>query len=409
MNAAVRVLPILALGFVAAACGGDDDSTSESTPAPAPSEAPTTAAGTAPATDAEPPATEAASGPAVGEAGYLTSVCPDPIKIQLQWYPQPDPYAMDFGLISDGTLDAEAATYSGPAAADPDQTIEIIGGGPLVGFQNTTSLMYADPDILLGDLNMDESIAQSKNFPTVGVLAPFLTSPQALMFSPDAIEATSISDLKELGTTVLVTQSATFAQALIELGLLDESQVDFSFDFSPARFVDAEGAIAQQGFITSDEFEYEHSDYWGKPVDHLLLSDEYPIYQNVMVVTPDKLESEADCLTRLVPLMQQSMVDYFVDPTPINDILVDVSTELGNPAVLTAESLGYAADTMLGEGLVGNTPGTETFGAFDAARVEEFAGIVVPLFAGQENIDPDVTADQLFTNEFVDPSIGFAG
>jgi hypothetical protein len=388
MKPSLRLLPVAALTLGAAACGGDDSGSSSSS-------TPTSDAATS------------TSAPGAAGPGYLTSVCPDPIKIQLQWYPQPDPYAMAFGLIADGELDTATSSFSGPALADPDQTIEIIGGGPLSGYQSTTSLMYANPDILLGDMNMDESIANSKTFPTVGVIGPFLKSPLALMFNPEVHDFETIQDIKEAGTTVLVTQSAVFAQAMIGLGLLDESQVDFSFDFGPARFVDTDGDVAQQSFTTHDPFEYSHADFWGKPVADVLLADSYPMYQNVLTVTPDNLAAEADCLERLVPLLQQSMVDYMADPAPINELMVELSNDLNNPANFTAESMEFTTDAMRNSELLGNTEGTTTYGSFDLDRVHNLVEILAPVFAGEQNFDPGVTAAQLATNEFIDPSIGF--
>jgi hypothetical protein len=405
MKSVLRLLPVAVLALGAAACGSDDSGSSSTSPPPeaattAPSEGSSTTTSAGTGTSASP----AAAGP-----GYLTSVCPNPIKIQLQWYPQPDPYAMVFGLIGDGKVDTAAASYSGPAVADPDQTIEIIGGGPLAGYQSTTSLMYANPDILLGDMNMDESIANSKTFPTVGVIGPFLKSPLALMFNPDVQDFKTIADVKAAGTTVLVTQSAVFAQAMIGLGLLDESQVDFSFDFGPARFVDSNGDIGQQSFVTHDPYEYSHSDFWGKPVSEVLLADSYPTYQNVLTVTPDNLTAEADCLERLVPLMQQAMVDYVAEPTPINDLMVELSSDLNNPASFTAESMAFTTDAMQQNGLLGNTEGTSTYGSFDLDRVAYLVEILTPVFDGQENFDPAVTAAQLATNDFIDPAIGLDG
>jgi hypothetical protein len=391
MKPVLRLLPVVAIAFGAVACGGDD---SESSPS-------STASRDATGTTAE----SGASTP--GAAGYLTSVCPDPIKIQLQWYPQPDPYAMAFGLIADGELNEATAGYSGAAIADPDQTIEIIGGGPLAGYQSTTSLMYANPDILLGDMNLDESIANSKTFPTVGVIGPFLKSPLALMFNPEVHDFETIEDVKAAGTTVLVTQSAVFAQAMIGLGLLDESQVDFSFDFGPARFVDTNGDVAQQSFTTHDPYEYLHADFWGEPVEDVLLADSYPTYQNVLTVTPTNLAAEADCLERLVPLLQQSMVDYMADPAAINELMVGLSSDLDNPANFSPESLQFTTDAMRDSELLGNTEGTTTFGSFDLERVAYLVEILTPVFDGQQHFDPAVTAAQLATNEFIDPTIGF--
>jgi hypothetical protein len=343
-------------------------------------------------------------------SGLLTEVCPETIKIQLGWYPQPDPYAMVYGLLAPGgRLDAEAASYTSTALADPGQRIEVIGGGPLVGYQQVSSLLYADPDILLGDVALDESIAQSETFPTVGVIAPFEKSPLGLMYNPDAVTFDSLKDVKDSNTTVLAASGQTSIAALVGLGELDKDQIDSSYTYSPAQFVAENGKIAQQAFATQEPYAYENSPFWNKPVDVLLLADQgYPNYQNALVATPQNLESKAACLEQLVPLLQQSMVDYFDDPTTTDELIADLSDQLKNPTPVTVESEQFAAQVMSEDGLVANAESTTTFGMYDAARVQEVIDAVRPVFEGSANFDPEVAPEALFTNDFLDPAIGFA-
>ena len=345
-----------------------------------------------------------------GSAGYLTSVCPSPIKIQLGWYPQPDPYAMVFGLLAPGgKLDTNAASYTSTALADPDQKIEIDGGGPLVSYQQVSSLMYAHPDILLGDVSLDEAISQSKKFSTVGVIAPFEKSPLGLMYNPSAADLSSLQKVKDSNTTVLAVSGQTSIAALVGLGKLNKSQVDSSYNYSPARFVAANGHIAQQAFATEEPYAYENSPFWKKPTKVLLMADQgYPNYQNDFAVTPANLKSKAACLQRLVPLMQQSMVDYFKSPDATNTLISDLSTKLKNPTPVTIGAENFAADVMKSQGLVANAPGSSTFGSFDTSRVQNMVQIVTPVFKGNANFDPAVKPEDLVTNQFLDPSIGFA-
>lgn len=384
----LHTVAVAALGLVltTAGCGADSSSGNDD-------------AGTADTT--------AAAGAA---AGFLTDVCPETIKIQLGWYPQPDPYAMVYGLMApDGKLDSEAASYTSTALADPEQKIEVIGGGPLVGYQQVSALLYTDSDILLGDVALDEAIAQSKTFPTVGVIAPFEKSPLGLMYNPDAVTLDSLQDVKDSGTTVLAASGQTSIAALVGLGELDEDQVDSSYTYSPAQFVAADGDIAQQAFATQEPYAYENSPFWNKPTEVLLLADQgYPNYQNALVATPENLEANADCLKRLVPLMQQSMVDYFASPDATNALIADLSDQLKNPTPVTVESEEYAHDVMSEDGLVANAAGTPTFGLYDAARVQDVIDVVSPVFEGSANFDPAVTPEALFTNDFLDPAIGFA-
>jgi hypothetical protein len=371
-------------------------------------------ASTSSATDSTSATNSASSSPAtaatVGSAGYLTSVCPSTIKIQLGWYPQPDPYAMVFGLLAPGgKLDTNAASYTGTALADPDQKIEIDGGGPLVSYQQVSSLMYAHPDILLGDVSLDEAISQSKKFPTVGVIAPFEKSPLGLMYNPSAADLSSLQKVKDSNTTVLAVSGQTSIAALVGLGKLNKSQVDSSYNYSPARFVTANGDIAQQAFATEEPYTYENSSFWKKPTKVLLLDDQgYPNYQNDFAVTPANLKSKAACLQRLVPLMQQSMVDYFKSPDAANTLISDLSTKLKNPTPVTIGAENFADDVMKSQGLVANAPGSSTFGSFDTSRVQHMVQIVTPVFKGNANFDPAVKPEDLVTNKFLDPSIGFA-
>jgi hypothetical protein len=379
------------LALTASACGSSSSNTSSGS-----------------STATQTPASSSAAAGTVGSAGYLTSVCPSTIKIQIGWYPQPDPYAMVFGLLaSGGKLDKAAASYTSTATADPNQKIEITGGGPLVSYQQVSALMYTHSDILLGDVSMDEAIAQSKKFPTVGVIAPFEKSPLGLLYNPAAANFSSLQDIKDSKTTVLAASGQTSIAALVGLGKLDKSQVDSSYTYSPAQFVAANGKIAQQSFATEEPYAYENSSFWHKPVKVLLLADQgYPNYQNDFAVTPANLKSKAACLKRLVPLMQQSMIDYLASPDAVNTLISDLSTKLKNPTPVTIGSEEFAAKVMTSEGLVANAPGTSTYGTFVTSRVQTLIDTVTPVFKSSANFDSSVKPAALFDNSFLDPKIG---
>jgi hypothetical protein len=208
---------------------------------------------------------------------------------------------------------------------------------------------------------------------------------------------------------VLAASGQTSIAALVGLGKLDQSQVDSSYKYSPAQFVAANGKIAQQAFATEEPYAYENSSFWKKPAKVLLLAEQgYPNYQNDFAVTPENLRSKAACLQRLVPLMQQSMVDYFKSPDAVNTLIAELSTKLKNPTPVTIGSEEFAADVMSSEGLVANAQGSSTFGLFDTSRVQNMVEIVSPVFQKTANFDPEVKPEALFTNKFLDPSIGFA-
>ena len=378
-----NAMPVIAaLVLLASACS------SKATPPPASS----------------PSANASASAVAIDLAG----VCPNPIVIQTGWLPQPERAFMYELIGPNGTHDAGAGVYSGPALADPKATIEIRSGGPAVGFQSGTSLLYSDRKILLFDGDFDAMIADSKKFPVVGVMAPLEKNPQMLMYDPGTYTFQSIDDIKSSGATVLVEPNATFAKVLVGSGHLDAKQIDDSYDFSPSRFVAAGGKLVQQGFATSEPYLYENTiKAWGKPVKYILNHDAgYPTYAVTVAARPDTITSEADCLKVLVPLLQKGVVDYIHDPGPINDLLVKLSAEENSPSPLTSGQAQYAFDTMMRDGIVANGP-TPTLADFEMDRVQQVIDMVLPILAAQHvnTANPDLKAAQAVTNQFIDPNI----
>lgn len=338
----------------------------------------------------------------------LASVCPNPIVIQTGWLPQPERAFMYELVGPNGTHDAGAGVYRGPALADPKVSVEIRSGGPAVGFQSGTSLLYSDRKILLFDGDFDAMIADSKKFPVVGVMAPLEKNPQMLMYDPGTYSFQSIDDIKSSGATVLVEPNATFAKVLVGLGHLDAKQIDDSYDFSPSRFVTAGGKLVQQGFATSEPYLYENTiKAWGKPVKYILNHDAgYPTYAVTVAARPDTITSEADCLKVLVPLLQKGIVDYIHNPGPINDLLVKLSAEENSPSPLTSGQAQYAYDTMKRDGIVADGP-TTTLADFEMDRVQQVIDLVLPILAAQHvnTANPDLKADQIVTNQFIDPKI----
>ncbi len=384
------------LALVASACGDDDDDAA--TPATDGTTAPTTGETTAETTGE----TTAETGGSA--AGSLVGVCPDPLIIQTDWFPEAD-HGYSYQAIGvDGVVDATNGTYSGPLG-DTGITLEVRAGGPYVSFAPPAQQIYADPDIFAGYADTGDVIRNAGGEQSlVSVFANYDKGPQIIQWDPAAYpDITSVEDIRDTGATVLYFEGAAYMDYWLANGLLDEDQIDASYDGSPTRFV-AEGDLFQQGFATAEPFNYEQGGIgWDKPVEYLLVHDTgFEIYQSALSVRPDTLTDEADCLAALIPIFQQSLVDYITDPVPMNARLTEIVTELEEFWVITDELNAAAVEVMLEQKLV--TDGDNGFiGDFDCARVDTLIETLRPVYEGE--IPDDLACDDVVTNQFLDDTI----
>ena len=130
-------------------------------------------------------------------------------------------------------------------------------------------------------------------------------------------------------------------------------------------------------------------------------------YPSPLAVRREALREEADCLERLVPIVQRAQVDYVAEPAPVDDALAGVVEALAGAATPAPGGDGNAAKAMLDRGLVSNGP-DRTLGNFDLARVERLVAAAVAAFESLrvDTVDPDVRATDVVTTEFVDPGVG---
>ncbi len=375
-----RLLKVLVVfGLVAAGCGGDDE-------------------------------TETGTDGGDGDAavGGDLAQCPNPIVIQTDWFPEPEHGAIYNLTAGEGSVDAESGRFTGPLAADPSIEVEIRAGGPFVGSQQTVALMATDDDIFLGYVNTDEAISNFSDFPTTAVVAPLEINPQIIMWDPGTYQIESWDDVKDTEAVINHFAGASYTEYLVGAGLVDEAQLDGSYDGSPTRFIAEGGAIIQQGFATQEPYNYENVfDEWGKPVESLLIHDSgYELYQGPLTILDSNLDDAArSCLAAFVPLVQQSMVDFQQDPTATNAAILQAVEDLDSFWQLSEESVSNTVVQMGSLEIVGNGS-DQTAGNFDTDRVGEVievTGEQVPSIS----VPDGLTAEDLVTNEFIDESIGF--
>ena len=371
----------MAFGLVAAACGDSDDD------------------------DAAPAATTAA----MDEDGHsLAGVCPDPLVVQTDWFPESEHGAM-YEMIGDGyTVDADQKSVSGPMVLDGEDLgieIEVRAGGPAIGSTPVASIMATDDDITLGYGSTDGQVLRYEESPLLSVVAPLEKNPQIVMWDPEGIpEAESIADLGDLGTTIQVFGPATWQDVLAGLGVLDLDQIDPSYDGSPARFV-AEGNIAQQGFASAEPFEYEnHIEEYGRPVAFQLLSDAgFEVYSQTVSIQPHRQAELDACLKVLVPIIQQSTVNFYASPERANAIIVDAVAQYETFWSYAADLAVFSVGAQLELGLAGNGP-DDTVGNMDLDRLQR---VIDSMRTANLNFPDDLTPEDLATNEYIDDSIGF--
>lgn len=375
---------IWVLGVVATACGED--------------------------TTVTPPA-QSPTGPASpGGSVYdvsLKGICPDKIVLQTDWFPEVE-HGASYNLIGPGgTIDAGKGTYTGPLR-NTGVEMEIRAGGPFIGFSQPTAQMYQDEDIFIAFADTGDQIKTYATLPAIGVVAPLEIGPQIIQFDPAQYQFETVSDVKASNATVLYFEGAAWADYMVGTGQLNQSQLDASYDGSPARWVASGGKVVQQGFATNEPFKYENDiDGWKKPVDFLLLHDSgWTIYQSNIVTRPDNINQYSECFKKLVPMYQQSQVDYLNDPVATNNLILDFVQQMNTFWVLSAELNADAVQKMRDLKIVSNGPDT-TLGNFDFDRIQTFMDTFIPILQGKGvEVAGGLTPERIATNEFIDPSIG---
>jgi hypothetical protein len=388
-----------ALALTATACASSSSSTSAPSTAPASSAAATGS-------------TAAASGSVPAADNLKAAGCPATIVLQTDWNPEAE-HGGQYELVgANPAINAGAKSVTGELMAhgnvDTGVKIQIRAGGPAIGYQTVTSQLYKDSSITLGYLGTDEQIALSATQPTVAVMAGLEISPQIIQWSPAAHPAwKTIADIGKTSTPVLYFQGASYMDYLTGKGILKKSQVNGSYDGTPTVFVASGGQDAVQGFATAEPYIWSHDvRSWDKPLKYELIANAgFNFYQQAIGVRKDKLAALTPCLKKLVPIMQQAIVDYVANPAPVEKLILNLVTAYNNGWTYTQGTADYAVATMKKLGIIGNAP-DGTLGSFTDTRVQQLIGILAPIYAKQgKQTLKGLKPSDIVTNEFIDPSI----
>jgi hypothetical protein len=393
----------LAASLAVAACGSDSDG-ADSADAPA---------GTTAGSDV--PADTTAGTAATGEGVSLAGDCPETVVIQTDWMPEAE-HGFLYQMVGEGyEIDAGKAYVTGPlidaAGNDTGVDIQVRSGGAAQNFSPVTQIMYADDAVTLGYVYTDEAIQFSGDFPTVAIESGFEKNPQMIMWDPETYpDVTGIADLGTEGVKIRYFGGAAYMDYFTGTGILSADQVDGSYSGDPSLFIADEGSAAQQGFGSAEPYLYENElTDWGKPVEYEYINDVgWENYAESIATKPENIETLGACFTKLVPIIQQASVDYINDPARTNAIILDAVAGFGEDFGWTYSegTANYGVETIKADGLVANGP-DDTVGNFDLDRVNALIELAVPIYTAQGATPKDgVTADDIVTNQFIDPSIG---
>ena len=340
----------------------------------------------------------------------LKGVCPATLVVQTDWFPEAE-HGMLYQLLgSDYKVDTGKKVVTGSLinakGLKTGINLEIRTGGPAIGFQGPSAVMATDKSINIGYSYNSEANNWAKT-PLISVMAPLEKNPQIIMWDPATYPtAKTIDDLAKLGVTFNLFSKDTMLFFKAD-GRVDDKLLDPSYDGGPARFIAAKGKIAQQGFASAEPYSYQYDfKEWGKPVAFQTFFDAgYQDYSQTLGVRPDDLAKLRPCLKKFIPMVQQATIDFISSPARANAIIVDAVAQYKDFWKYSPDLAAFSVKTQKELGLVGNGP-DKTVGNFDFARLKKHLDLMVKTgtFKG---IPAGFTVETQYTNEFIDPKIGF--
>lgn len=341
--------------------------------------------------------------------GSLSGICPDQVVIQTDWFPEAEHGTVYQLLGDDYRIDVDTKRVTGSLidsdGSDTGVDVQIRAGGPAIGGTRVVEAMATDSDITLGFVNTDSAAFNHDTIATLAVVGTLEKNPQMLMWDPETYpDVKSIADLGRQGITINVFSAGSFLDVFVATGVLQKSQLDPSYDGSPARFIAEGGRIAQQGFASAEPYLYEKTfTEWGRPVSYQLLHDAgFQIYAQPLAIRAADKEALAPCLAKLVPIVQRASIEYLKDGSRTNRIIVEAVEKYDTFWVYEQGVADFSTGVQRELGLVGNGD-DDTIDNFDLERVNQ---VLQQLRDAGLDVPEGLTAADIYTNEFIDPSIG---
>lgn len=355
---------------------------------------------------------------ATGEAGGVGLVragCPAEIRIQTDDLPRVE-WGFLYELLDRDRIRKGFDSVTAPLLVDGQHSgsdLRIFVGDPDDGVEPNV-LLYDDDRFLLGAVDTDVALLDAQRSPTVGVFAPLRRSPRIAYW--DASVYPGISTVQLLGDRLVPDGSALvpfvstpgdpFVSYAVGAGVLTTEQVVADPPPDVQGLIDADGIPAQLGDVFTDPYRFELLTGTPELLGSQLLEDAgYASDSGVLSATPQTLVRYADCLTVLVPILQQALADYLNAPDETTDLLVTLSAQFGDDTY--DDDAAAAAFEILDEQRFAGNGRDGTIGDIDMGRLRDLFETATP--AWQEagtRVPAGVEPDDIVTNRFIDLSIG---
>lgn len=341
----------------------------------------------------------------VFDDGPLIDVCGQRVVVQTAGFPDVGAGPLYALLGSSPMIDAERQVVSAPLTrADgtvEETTLEVRSGGPAVGFRSPIALMAEDGTISVALASTAAVVRDASLLETRAVASLTDRSRDALIVDPATYPGlVDIASVGDQNVEVRHVTDAPMIAFLTATGVLRADQLVAGSDGLPASFVEADGAIAQQGDLTVGPALYPTLPQWGRPVDALAAADAgWRSLDDMIVADATSERVSEECLGRLVRVIQQSIVAYVADPMATNRVMSEVRSQF-NPLARLTPTLFDTGTQLATDAGVFDTQSDQAPGTILTDDLEVFLADL----AAALDVDP-VAVDQLVDTRFVDATI----
>jgi hypothetical protein len=351
-----------------------------------------------------------------GGDGLVRDGCPADIRIQTDDLPRVE-WGFLYSLLDPDHLEIGDGAVSAPLLIDGEpsgSTLTILLDDPDDGVSGNFSL-YDDESILLAAVDTDAAILDAVRRPSVGVFAPMRRDSRIIYWDTSVYSgARTIQNIGDRLTPdgltlapIVTVPGEPFNAFAVGDGMLSAEQLITDREPGIPDLLATGGVAAQLGDLLVEPTLLARPGT-GSPakIGWQLIDDVgYQRDAGVLSARPQALVQYSDCLTVLVPVLQQALADYLDDPEATTALLVELSAEFGD-AEYDAALAQVALDLFSSEDLVG-AGRDHTIGDLDFGRIRNLLETAAPAWKDAEVAVPaGVQAEDIATNRFIDRSIG---